>query len=80
MTPSPLLKPDPKLDLVLERVVSENPFFIAIVTLEPRGTGTRYTAVAIHRDEAGRTRHAEMGFHAGWGKALDPLVAHTRKM
>jgi uncharacterized protein YndB with AHSA1/START domain len=50
------------------------------VTLEPRGTGTRYTATAIHRDEAGRRRHEEMGFHAGWGKALDQLVAHAKKM
>ena len=156
MTPSPVWKPDPKLDLVLERTIdlvwaawtkpehvskwftpapwtvadceidlrlggifrtvmrspegkefpsvgcyleivpnerlvwtdallpgyrpSENPFFTAIVTLEPRGNGTRYTAVAIHRDEAGRKRHEEMGFHDGWGKALDQLVAHVKAM
>ena len=59
---------------------AENPFFTAIVTLEPSGSGTRYTVVAIHRDEAGRRRHEEMGFHAGWGKALDQLVAHAKKM
>ena len=59
---------------------SENPSFTAIVTLEPRGNGTRYTAVAIHRDEAGRKRHEEMGFHDGWGKALDQLVAHVKAM
>jgi uncharacterized protein YndB with AHSA1/START domain len=59
---------------------SENPFFTAIVTLEPLGNGTRYTAMAIHRDEAGRKRHEEMGFRDGWGKALDQLVAHAKKM
>jgi len=59
---------------------AENPFFTAIVTMEPRGSGTRYTAMAIHRDEAGRKRHQEMGFHEGWGKALDQLVAHVKKM
>ncbi|HLF77482.1 MAG TPA: SRPBCC family protein [Dehalococcoidia bacterium] len=54
---------------------SENPFFTAVVTLESRGDSTLYTAVAIHRDEAGRKQHEEMGFHDGWGKALDQLVA-----
>jgi uncharacterized protein YndB with AHSA1/START domain len=60
--------------------LSETPFFTAIVTLEPRGAGTRYTATAIHRDEAGRKRHEEMGFHHGWGTALDQLVAHAKTM
>jgi uncharacterized protein YndB with AHSA1/START domain len=59
---------------------SENPFFTAIVTIEPHGAGTRYRAVAIHRDEAGRKQHEEMGFHDGWGKALDQLVAHAKTM
>lgn len=59
---------------------SARPFFTAIVRLEATGKGTRYTAIALHRDEAERTRHEEMGFHAGWGKALDQLVAHARTM
>ena len=59
---------------------SANPFFTAIVTLEPQGSRTRYTAMAIHRDEAGRKRHEEMGFRDGWGKALDQLVAHAKTM
>jgi uncharacterized protein YndB with AHSA1/START domain len=59
---------------------SENPFFTGIITLESLGTGTRYTATALHRDEATRNRHAEMGFHSGWATALDQLVAHTRTM
>jgi len=59
---------------------SAEPFFTAVVTLEPRGKGSRYTAMALHRDEAGRKRHEEMGFHDGWGKALDQLVAHARTM
>jgi uncharacterized protein YndB with AHSA1/START domain len=37
--------------------------------------GTHYRAIAMHADEAGCTRHAEMGFHDGWGAALDQLVA-----
>jgi uncharacterized protein YndB with AHSA1/START domain len=57
---------------------SENPFLTAVIALEPEGKGTRYTAIAIHRDEAGRKRHEEMGFHDGWGTALDQLVAHVK--
>lgn len=49
--------------------------FTAIVSMEPHGNGTQYTAIAVHRDPDGRKRHAEMGFHEGWGKALDQLVA-----
>ena len=52
--------------------------FTAIVTLEPEGPGTRYTATALHRDKAGRDAHAQMGFHEGWGAALDQLVALAR--
>jgi len=59
---------------------SENPFFTGIIMLEPEGTGTRYTAIGLHRDEAGRKKHEEMGFHDGWGKALDQLVAYVKKM
>jgi uncharacterized protein YndB with AHSA1/START domain len=59
---------------------SENPFFTAVITLAPTGTGTRYTAIAIHRDEAGRKQHEEMGFHEGWGQVLDQLVGYAKTM
>ena len=59
---------------------SEKPFFTAVVTIEPHEKGTRYQAVAIHRDEAGRKSHEEMGFHDGWGKVLDQLVAYIKAM
>lgn len=59
---------------------SEEPFFTGVITMESRGKGTRYTAMALHRDEEGRRKHDEMGFHDGWGKALDQLVAHVKKM
>jgi uncharacterized protein YndB with AHSA1/START domain len=48
--------------------------FTAAILLAPEGKGTRYTAIALHRDPDGRRRHEEMGFHEGWGKALDQLV------
>ncbi len=53
---------------------AKSPFFTAIVALEPHGKGTKYTAIAIHGDEETCQKHTEMGFHAGWGKALDQLV------
>lgn len=58
----------------------KNPFMTGIIALEPHGTGTRYTATVLHNDEAARKKHEEMGFHHGWGTALDQLVAHARKM
>jgi uncharacterized protein YndB with AHSA1/START domain len=54
--------------------------FTAVVLLEPHGAGTKYTAIAIHGDEEGAEKHADMGFHDGWGKALDQLVTLAKKM
>ncbi|MPY88643.1 MAG: polyketide cyclase [Luteitalea sp.] len=54
---------------------SEVPTFTAVITLEPHGNGsTKYTALAMHKDEEGRRQHDEMGFHEGWGQALEQLV------
>ena len=58
---------------------AEIPFFTAVLTLEPSGSGTRYVAIAIHRDEAGRKKHEEMGFHQGWGTVVDQMVEYVKK-
>ncbi len=58
---------------------SPEPFFTAVITIEPEGTGTRYVARALHRDPEGRTKHLEMGFLEGWGTALDQLVSHVTR-
>jgi uncharacterized protein YndB with AHSA1/START domain len=34
----------------------------------------------MHREEAACKRHKEMGFHDGWGAALDQLVAYAKTM
>ena len=57
---------------------AENPFMTGIISLESHGTGTRYIAMARHRDVASRVKHEEMGFHTGWGTALDQLVEYTK--
>jgi uncharacterized protein YndB with AHSA1/START domain len=47
----------------------------AVIELASNGRGgTRYRAIAIHRDVDSRKRHEDMGFAEGWGIALDQLV------
>jgi uncharacterized protein YndB with AHSA1/START domain len=53
---------------------SGEPFFTAVVTMEPHGEGTRYVATAMHGNPEARDRHEEMGFHDGWATCLDQLV------
>jgi uncharacterized protein YndB with AHSA1/START domain len=52
----------------------------ATLLLEPVAGGTKYTAIAMHSDAGARKKHEDMGFHEGWGKALDQLVAHAKTM
>jgi uncharacterized protein YndB with AHSA1/START domain len=52
----------------------------AVVSLEPHGSGTRYTALAMHGEPGSRKQHEEMGFYEGWGKALDQLVAVAKTL
>lgn len=53
--------------------------FSAMLELADVGEGTRYTATVMHADEASRDKHAAMGFEAGWGAALDQLVAMIQR-
>ena len=52
-----------------------NPFMSAIITMKDRDGGTEYTALVLHKDEADRVRHEEMGFHEGWSTCIDQLAA-----
>jgi uncharacterized protein YndB with AHSA1/START domain len=52
-------------------------FFTAVMTLEPQSEGTLCTTVALHRNVADRNRHADMGFHEGWGTVLDQLATYA---
>lgn len=53
--------------------------FTATILLEPHGKGTKYTAIAIHGSEADAQKHEKMGFHQGWGTALDQMVEFLKK-
>jgi uncharacterized protein YndB with AHSA1/START domain len=54
--------------------------FTAILLLEPAGAGTKYTAIALHKEEAHAKQHADMGFQDGWGTVVDQLVAYIKTM
>lgn len=50
------------------------PFMTAILTFaDAPGGGTLYTAIVRHRSPEAARRHAEMGFHDGWGKVAGQL-------
>ncbi len=48
-------------------------FFSAEILMEPDGTGTRYTARAIHGSMENREKHEAMGFFDGWGTVITQL-------
>jgi uncharacterized protein YndB with AHSA1/START domain len=54
--------------------------FTAIIAIEPVEGGSKYTAIAMHRDPEAVAKHEAMGFHEGWGAALDQLVELARAM
>jgi len=56
------------------------PWFTAIISMQASGAGTKYRAIAKHRDEAGRRNHEEMGFQDGWGAATDQLIEVARRL
>lgn len=58
---------------------AEKSFMTAMLLLEPQGSGTKYTAIAIHATEEVRRQHEEMGFAHGWGIALDQLLEVMKK-
>jgi uncharacterized protein YndB with AHSA1/START domain len=52
--------------------------FTCILTLEPQGTGTNYTAIVQHGEAASKKKHEDMGFFDGWGAALTQLVEYVK--
>jgi uncharacterized protein YndB with AHSA1/START domain len=55
-----------------------NPFFTAIIELEPHDNGTKYTVHAVHKDIEGRKKHEAMGFFEGWGTVMDQMVQEIK--
>ena len=54
--------------------IPQEAFMVAIITFEPEGSGTRYTARVLHWSEEAMKQHEEMGFHEGWGIVAGQLT------
>lgn len=54
--------------------IPQDPFMVVIVTFEPEGPGTRYTARVLHWNEETLKQHEAMGFHEGWGIVAGQLA------
>lgn len=55
---------------------AEQPFMFmtAVITFKDHPQGTDYLARVMHKSEAGRKMHTEMGFHDGWGTVIAQLA------
>lgn len=51
----------------------------AIITFAAEGRGARYSARVLHRTAEDSRKHADMGFHEGWGATLDQLAAFVAR-
>ena len=55
--------------------------FTAIMSVEDTADGkTLYRAIAKHNNPQDAEAHEKMGFHEGWGIALDQLVAVAKTL
>ena len=58
---------------------AEQPFVTAVITLRDHAEGTDYVARAMHKSQADRDKHAELGFHEGWGTVIAQLARLVEK-
>ena len=55
--------------------------FTAVVTFADAGNGkTAYKVVALHRNEADRATHENMGFQEGWGTVAKQLEEYAQSL
>jgi uncharacterized protein YndB with AHSA1/START domain len=53
---------------------ADQPFMTAIITLRDHLMGTGYVAHVMHKNNADRNLHEEMGFFDGWGTVVAQLA------
>jgi uncharacterized protein YndB with AHSA1/START domain len=53
---------------------AEQPFMTAVITLKDHPMGTDYVANVMHKSNADRNQHEEMGFFDGWGTVIAQLA------
>jgi uncharacterized protein YndB with AHSA1/START domain len=44
-----------------------------IFTFKDEGSSTRYTARCLHKDDADRQKHEDMGFFDGWATMIQQM-------
>lgn len=54
---------------------AEQPFITAIITLAEHPDGTDYAAHVMHKSDADRAMHQDLGFYDGWGTVIGQLAA-----
>jgi uncharacterized protein YndB with AHSA1/START domain len=52
----------------------------AIFTLADEGSGTRYVARVLHKDDADMQRHRDMGFFEGWGTCMTQIEQVAQRL
>lgn len=61
------------------RPAGPEPFLMtAELRFSTEGGRSRYQAHVLHADEEARRRHEQMGFEAGWSRALEQLIEAMR--
>lgn len=54
---------------------AEQAFITAVITMKDHPLGTDYAAHVMHRSNADRDKHEELGFLDGWGTVIGQLAA-----
>jgi uncharacterized protein YndB with AHSA1/START domain len=58
---------------------AEQPFITAIITLRDHPDGTDYASHVMHKNNADRNMHVELGFDNGWGTVIGQLAAFVER-
>ena len=58
---------------------AEEPFITATITLRDHPQGTEYVAYVMHKSNADRKMHEEMGFYEGWGTVTEQLARFVER-
>lgn len=58
---------------------AEQPFMTAIITLRDHPMGTDYVAHVMHKNNADRNKHEELGFYDGWGTVAQQLATFVEQ-
>lgn len=54
---------------------AEEPFITASIRLSDHPLGTEYAAHVMHKSQADRKMHQELGFYDGWGTVIEQLAS-----